>query len=201
MKKYILQLTLFLITITSCSQMTNQPIEDGDIIFQTSKSSQSSLITIATKSKLTHVGMIVKKNGKNYVFEAVNPVKITPLDVWINRGVNKKYVIMRYKQGLTKEQKKIMSKYGSKQLGKKYDSKFKWGDDSMYCSELVYKTYSKIGLILCPLKTFKDYNINNQKIKTLIKQRYGSSFNINEIVVSPSDLYGSSKLKIIKNTY
>ncbi|MBD5356999.1 MAG: hypothetical protein HDR88_08370 [Bacteroides sp.] len=61
----------------------------GDILFQESKSEQSKYITEATGSRYTHCGMIYKKNGKDYVLEASNTVKLTPVQEWINKGVGK----------------------------------------------------------------------------------------------------------------
>ena len=42
-------------------------VKEGDVIFQTSQSKQSPLIQIGTRSKITHCGIIVMKNGKPYV--------------------------------------------------------------------------------------------------------------------------------------
>ena len=52
--------------------------ETGDIIFQTALTSQNQAIRYATKSKYSHCGIIYKKDGTFYVYEAVQPVKITP---------------------------------------------------------------------------------------------------------------------------
>ena len=38
-------------------------VREGDVIFQTSQSQQSPLIQIATRSKISHCGIIVMKNG------------------------------------------------------------------------------------------------------------------------------------------
>ena len=38
-------------------------VREGDIIFQTSQSKQSPLIQIGTRSKITHCGIIVIRNG------------------------------------------------------------------------------------------------------------------------------------------
>ena len=42
-------------------------VKEGDVIFQTSQSQQSPLIQIATRSKITHCGIIIMKDGKPYV--------------------------------------------------------------------------------------------------------------------------------------
>lgn len=72
-------------------------IKNGDLIFQTSLSEQSKAIQLATKSKYSHCGIIYKDGNDFYVFEAVQPVKRTPLDTWISRGQGGKYVIKRLK--------------------------------------------------------------------------------------------------------
>ncbi len=44
---------------------------------QISRSSQSKAIQLATHSDYSHTGMLVMRNKKPYVFEAVGPVKYT----------------------------------------------------------------------------------------------------------------------------
>jgi hypothetical protein len=70
-------------------------IKSGDLIFQTSLSGQSKAIQLATKSKYSHCGLIFKDGNDFYVFEALQPVKRTPLDKWIARGQDGKYTIVR----------------------------------------------------------------------------------------------------------
>jgi hypothetical protein len=55
-------------------------IQSGDIIFQTSLSEQSKAIQLATKSEYSHCGIIFKEGNDYYVFEAIQPVKRTPID-------------------------------------------------------------------------------------------------------------------------
>ena len=73
-----------------------QDFQTGDIIFHTSKSAQSIVIQKATHSPYSHMGMIVHKNHKIWVLEAIQPVKYTPLQQWINRGTGARYVLKRY---------------------------------------------------------------------------------------------------------
>jgi len=68
---------------------------DGDIIFQESLSDQSKAIQLAAKSKYSHMGIIFIKDNQYFVFEAVQPVKLTPLKDWINAGANHHYVVKR----------------------------------------------------------------------------------------------------------
>ena len=46
---------------------------------------------MATRSKISHCGIIVIKDGKPYVLETLKTLVITPLDKFIDRGENGKY--------------------------------------------------------------------------------------------------------------
>ena len=70
-------------------------VREGDVIFQTSQSQQSPLIQIATRSKISHCGIIVMKNGKPYVLETLKTLVVTPLDKFIARGEGGKYWLKR----------------------------------------------------------------------------------------------------------
>ena len=78
----ILSVNIFL----ACQNFNSSELMDGDIIFQTSLSSQSEAIQIVTHSKYSHMGMLYKNGTEIYVLEAVQPVKLTPLKKWIARG-------------------------------------------------------------------------------------------------------------------
>ena len=186
-----------------CSkELTNDnELKDGDIIFHTSTSSQSNMLKIATTSRLTHVGVIFMRNNKPYVFEAVQPVKITPLSDFITRGADSKYKIMRYNKPLSKTDINKALKYSRKQLGKSYDLKFQWSDTKMYCSELVYKVFAIGNVYVATPKKFSDYNLESKIVKDAINSRYGNSININEKVVTPVDIYKRSSVKTIFNNY
>jgi hypothetical protein len=109
---------------------------------------------------------------------------------------------MRPNFNLSNDDKKKMYSYAKKQLGKNYDSKFQWSDNKMYCSELVWKIYKEIGVELCEVKQFSDYDLDNSLAVSAINKRYkNSNFNLSEKVVAPSDLFNSDKLKVIVDTY
>ncbi len=82
---------------TKTENTAESKLKDGDIIFQTSESKQCEAVRIATNSKFSHCGIIYDINGKWFVFEAVQPVKLTPLEDWIKHGQDSKYVVKRLK--------------------------------------------------------------------------------------------------------
>ena len=175
--------------------------KDGDIIFQTSESSQSNAIKLATNSDITHCGIIFKKDKQTYVIEAVQPVKITRIYKWIANGKKNKYVVKRF-ENLKKSQTQNMKDYGINLIGKDYDLHFGWDNKKIYCSELVWKIYKNgANIELCKLKKLKDFNLSNENVKKVLKQRYGNNIPLNENVVSPSQIHDSKLLKTIYSNY
>lgn len=170
----------------------------GDIIFHTSKSAQSIVIQKATHSPYSHMGMIVHKNQKFYVLEAVQPVKYTPLKQWIQRGVNQVYIVKRYYKPLSEEQKKRLVQSAEKHLAKPYDLYFGWGDDAIYCSEIVWKAYHEaLNIQLAPLQKLQQFDLSAPHVKSLMKQRYGNKVPLNETVIAPEAIFRSKVLKLV----
>ncbi|MES2621181.1 MAG: YiiX family permuted papain-like enzyme [Bacteroidota bacterium] len=178
-------------------------IKNGDLIFQTSLSGQSRAIQLATKSKYSHCGLIYKEGNRFYVFEAIQPVKRTPLDKWIARGQDGKYVIKRLKnadQILTPTTLKKMQQVGDKFNGKNYDLTFEWSDDKIYCSELIWKVYQRAtGIEIGKLEKLSDFDLTNEAVKKKMKERYGEKFPTEEIVISPASVFDSELLTTVKS--
>jgi len=176
-------------------------LQNGDIIFQTSKSRQSKAIQFATKSKYSHVGIIYKNGNDFYVYEAVQPVKLTPLNNWINRGKNGKYVVKRLINAhniLTAENLKKMKSIGNTFKNKNYDIYFDWSDKEIYCSELVWKIYKRaLNIEIGKLEKLKDFDLTNPEVEKIIKKRYGNNIPLNETVISPVSIFNSENLKIV----
>jgi hypothetical protein len=126
----------------------------GDLIFQTSLSAQAKAIQLATHSPFSHMGVVYEQAGQFYVFEAVGPVKLTPIEQWIARGKDDAYSLKRLKRPLEKAEMDKMYQIGQEWMGKSYDLAFDWSDDKLYCSELVWKLYkSATGIILFEYQT------------------------------------------------
>ena len=180
----------------------NNEIKSGDLIFHIFFSGQSKAIQLATNSKYSHCGIIYKENGKFYVFEAIQPVKTTPLDKWISRGKDSHYVIKRLKNAdeiLTKETLQKMKNEGEKFKGKNYDLTFEWSDDKIYCSELIWKIYKRsTGIEIGKLEKLSDFDLTNEAVKKKMKERYGDKIPMEEVVISPKAIF-ESKLLITIN--
>lgn len=180
----------------------NHAIHNGDLIFQTSLSAQSKAIQLATNSNYSHCGIIYNDNGQFYVFEAIQPVKTTPIDKWIARGKNGHYVIKRLKNAdkiLTAATLQKMKQVGENFKGKSYDLTFEWSDDKIYCSELIWKIYQRAtGIEIGKLQKLSDFDLKNEAVKQKLKERFGDKFPTEETVISPAAIFESELLTTVR---
>jgi hypothetical protein len=98
----------------------------GDIVFHTSTSDQSAAIQAATHSPYSHVGVVLFRDGKPVVLEAVQPVKYTRLKTWLDRGKGGHYVVKRLKTPLPAAAVSRLGQEARKYFGKPYDLTFEW---------------------------------------------------------------------------
>lgn len=175
---------------------------DGDIIFQSSKSGQSYAVQLATHSPYSHVGLVYIINGTYYVYEAVQPVRLTPLSNWIHHGDGAHYIVKRLKnrdQVLTSEKVQEMKAIGKRFNGRDYDRFFEWSDDRIYCSELVWKVYHEtLGIDVGQLQALRDFDLTHPVVKDIVQQRYGDKIPLDEQVISPAAIFASDKLVTIQ---
>ena len=213
-KQSVISLVLVITTmvasvfVSSCGQKQGHELvkeqemvvpQDGDIVFHESSSRQSPIIKLAQNSKWTHCGIVFHIGDKAYVYEAVEPVKYTPLTDWIARGKGGVYCAKRLDNPLPAQTIEKMKAVGAKYKGKHYDTLFQWSDNKIYCSELIWKIYSQgADIELCPPEKFSDFPISNPIVKKLIKERYGNKFDPSEQLVSPNALYKSKLLKEVR---
>ncbi len=173
-------------------------LQTGDIVFQDTGGEQGAAVKAATGSRYTHCGVVFEIDGKLHVLEAVQPVSVVTLEDFRKRS---RVFHARRLQDPGKMNRKALQKalkWGRSQIGKDYDPMFQWDDETLYCSELVWKIYKKsTDLELCQPKTFKSYFLDRPEVRRVIAQRYGDpgKMPLKEPVVAPSDLAASPLLK------
>jgi hypothetical protein len=132
------------------------------------------------------------------VYEAVQPVRLTPLKEWIGRGRDGHFVVKRVRDGslLTPAILKRMRVAGDKYRGRPYDLYFEWTNDRIYCSELVWKIYKEAaGLEIGRLQKLREFDLSNPAVREKMKERYGAGIPLNEPVISPAAMFDSPTLK------
>jgi len=177
-------------------------LQDGDIIFQTTQSSQSKAIQLATHSRYSHVGIFFFDKGRPMVLEAVQPVRVTPLKKFLSRSVGGHYVVKRLKNADAVLNRAVLGKMqsvGKSYVGRHYDWVFGWSDERIYCSELVWKIYQQgAGIELAPTKKLREFDLSHPAVKAKLKERYGTKVPLDEPVVAPSQLFESGVLEVVR---
>lgn len=201
MNKFLIVILAF--SLICCTEKsTTDAFKTGDIIFQDCGFGNSQAIKLISNSKYSHVGMIVQLDGKNYVYEAVQPVRVTPLDEWIARNEKGEYEVKRlknYDQVFTPEKLVALKKEMNKYMGKNYDGKFKWSDEKMYCSEVIWKIYKRVfNLEIGKLQIMDDFDFSNPVVAAKLEEIYGGDIPLNETVISPQSMLESPLLENIQ---
>ena len=200
MRRFFVSLCAFLGMAASFGSRAGPALRDGDIIFHTSRSAQSAAIQRATHSPYSHVGVVIHRNGKPFVFEAIATVRYTPLDNWIARGDGGRFVVRRLARGLTPEQTARLRDAARQFEGKPYDLYFEWSDERIYCSELVWKMYQQaLGVRLGELQKLREFDLSDAVVQAKMRERYGSRVPLDEPVISPGAQFDSSLLTTIAN--
>ncbi|HYG50536.1 MAG TPA: YiiX/YebB-like N1pC/P60 family cysteine hydrolase [Flavobacteriales bacterium] len=178
--------------------------KNGDILLIKSKSDLSPPISLATGSEYTHCAVFwqpkFRRNDRAVIIEANQGIQFTPFKEFIQERDGSVLLVMRLKERDKKINRKKEHDFFEKALRwatRPYDGEFRWSDDRLYCSELVYKLYSHIGIRLCPLKKLRDYDLSSPLVKTELEKRYGKNIPYEEPVVAPSDLIYSPLLDTV----
>ncbi|MFD1872564.1 YiiX family permuted papain-like enzyme [Hymenobacter bucti] len=173
-------------------------LHEGDLIFHTSQSAQSQAIQLATHSPYSHCGLLYKTNGEWQVFEAVQPVKLTPLTRWVARGQGQHFVVKRLRDAQTALTPAALGRLraaGQPMLGHKYDLAFEWSDERIYCSKLIWKVYDRgLHRQLGKLQQLRDFDLSHPAVRAKLRERYGAQLPLSEPVISPASIFSSPEL-------
>lgn len=194
-------LLLALVGPPGCPGSGPPAVEEGDIVFQTSRSAQSLAIQKATHSPYSHVGLVTFRDGKPFVLEVESTVRATPLSDWLLRGEGGHFVVKRLVDARAVldpasvvEMKKQMRRFE----GKPYDSTFEWSDERMYAPELVWKVYERaFGIRLGEPQQLRDFDLTVPEVQAKLAERFGSQVPLEEPVISPQRLFESARLETV----
>jgi len=166
-------------------------LQDGDLVFQRSRSAQARAIALATGSPWTHVGLVRLREGRPWVLEAVQPVRWTPFDTWASRGRDQQVVVRRHAEARTLWTPEALARLDALAqawVGRDYDAHFTPGDETLYCSELVREAWlGAVGIELAELRPVSSYQVDDPALRDAMVRRWGR---VPEAlpVVAPSDL-------------
>ena len=163
-------------------------LKTGDVVFQTSRSAQSAAIQEATGSPWSHVGIIEAGSKGVWVVEASGSVKRTLWRSWRRRGQGECALVLR-PRGLDGAALARVVEAAREHLGKPYDPQFGWGDDAMYCSELVVKAFERgAGVVVGKRERLGDLHVGG--LRRAIERRWHGKVPADLVLVTPASLAG-----------
>lgn len=171
----------------------------GDIVFQ-SLPNMSNLVKAIegiSESPYSHCGVVVEKNGKWYVNEALGSVHDTPLLDWIKRGRGYRVDVFRLRSKYSNLIPQFIEEL-SKYQGKPYDFRYRMNDSQIYCSELVFKAYKDAAnenlgeLVKLGDMNWKPY------IETILEYEGSTEPPLERIMITPKHLSQAAQLEVMQ---
>jgi permuted papain-like amidase YaeF/Yiix C92 family enzyme len=173
---------------------------EGDVLFQHLDSKLCEVIRDVSGSQLTHCGLVVRREGKTYVLEAMAPaVRYTPIENWFDQGWKGYYAHYR-PRGISREKIAKVAKQAAALTGKTYDLQYEMSDEKIYCSELVYKGFLR-GANLEIGQKQKLGDLKWQAHETFIRLLAGGELPLGRVMVTPATVAASPHLELLTNTF
>jgi hypothetical protein len=168
---FVIAFVWFRVTAASAEDLPS--LKTGDLVFQSTRDSQSLAIMLASRSALSHMGMVeVLPGGETVVLEAIGPVLATPLDEWIERGVGGRLLVRRL-PSLSASDAMKAAEAARAHFGKPYDIFFHEDRETIYCSELVdYAFRDGPGIELGKYQPVSSLDLDNFAARNLIERRW-----------------------------
>jgi uncharacterized protein YycO len=199
-------LSVFALALASCSTSSKskaaaayQPAE-GDIIFQSLPNPDGmdlvDAIEGSTNSPYSHCGMVFQEAREWKVIEAIGPVKITPLKSYVARGRGGKVWAYRLDEADRKHVPAALAAM-RKDLGKPYDPRYRFDDEAIYCSELIWRGWkAATGKGLG--KTVTLGSLNWQPYQPVIEAIEGQgNLPLDREMITPRDLAKAKELTLV----
>lgn len=93
-------------------------IQEGDVVFSSSREGQGNAVIIATRSPYSHCGIVFQHEGKMMVLEAVQPVGVVSLKTFMSRSEPGTFMALRLKKTISPEKYQAARVWAMEQIGK-----------------------------------------------------------------------------------
>ncbi len=168
--------------------------QSGDVVFQSlPKGPLVETIEGVTNSPWSHCGILVQRDGKWMVAEAIGQVRYTPLYLWVVRGRRSKVESYRLVERPGDLDGKLEAGI-EPMLGRQYDYRYAPEDDEIYCSELVHKVYDRaFGIKIGEWERLGD--LNWRPHEQFIRETENGKLPLDRPMITPVGLTVSPLLK------
>jgi hypothetical protein len=167
--------------------------QEGDLLFQSLPMNPVVQTTEgASQSPYSHCGIVVKKNNKWFVLEAIGPVKETPLSDWVAQGREYHFDAFRLHDQHAKHIPDFIAAAYTYE-GHPYDIRYRLDDEKIYCSEIIYKAFLTASGIELGSKT-KLGDMNWQPYEYTIRQLEGGQLPLERQMITPVSITLDTKV-------
>jgi hypothetical protein len=181
------------LAVSAPTRAAEPPLEAGDLVFETSSSSQSFAIRWATRSPWSHVGIVEVSSDGAFVIEALGKVSRTPWKAWRRRALRGGELLVLRPRAVPRGKRAAAVERAKAFLGMRYDPRFGWGDDRIYCSELVVKAYERAaGVSLGRRERLGDLRLFG--LRGAIEERWGGPVPRDLVLVTPASIAQDRRL-------
>lgn len=188
-----LWLFVLALTVSPPTRAAEPALRAGDLVFETSTSSQSWAIQWATRSPWSHVGIVDVAEDGAFVIEALGKVSRTPWKAWRRRAGRGGELLVLRPRAVPEAGRAAAVARAKAFLGRRYDPRFGWGDDRIYCSELVVKAYERAaGISLGRRERLRDLRLFG--IRGAAERRWGGPIPQDLELVTPASIAGDARL-------
>lgn len=173
--------------------------QEGDILFQSLPRNEIvNAIEGATGSPWSHCGLVAKDDGRWVVYEAIGEVRKTPLDEFYRRGRDWQFAAYRFKGDDAADIPRVIERARG-YLGRPYDTRYRMDDESIYCSELIYKAYrdatqGSLG------KLVRLGDLKWRPYRQIIERLEGGPVPVEREMITPRDLALAEPLSFVTGT-
>jgi hypothetical protein len=182
------------LAVSAPTRAAEPALRSGDLVFETSSSSQSWAIRWATRSPWSHVGIVEVGEDGTFVVEALGKVSRTPWKAWKRRALKGGDLLVLRPRGVPEHARAAAVARAKGFLGRRYDARFGWGDERIYCSELVVKAYERAaGVSLGKRERLGDLRILG--LRGAIEERWGGEVPEDLVLVTPASLAEDRRLE------
>jgi hypothetical protein len=170
--------------------------QEGDILFQSLPHGDLvDAIEGVTQSPWSHCGVLIQRDGRWLVVEALGEVRETPLTEWIVRSREGRFAAYRVK-GLSADDRERVKAALGRLMGRPYDFNYAPDDETIYCSELAYKAYD--SALRRPLGQWEKLrNLNWKPFEAFIRSMEGGALPLDRPMITPAALAASEELERI----
>jgi hypothetical protein len=186
-------LAVLAVAVSGETRAAEPALQAGDLVFETSRSSQSWAIQWATRSPWSHVGIIDVAPDGAFVVEALGKVSRTPWKAWRRRALRGGELLVLRPRSIPPGRRAAAVEQAKGFLGRRYDPRFGWGDDRIYCSELVVKAYERAtGVSLGRRERLGDLRLFG--LRSAIEERWGGPVPKRLVLVTPASIAEDGRL-------